>query len=304
MEIFVFRDTTISPPSLDMTFASPAQETAISAEEQITSTVKPSMEEADTTITNAPMTAATEVDSVTDVNTAAPTDAILSSTIVGTTILIETPTTTLTDSKTQEPATSTHLTSMTELSTMVEGIEANSVVSSETTTHSLPVSEQNTTMHTVETNSVVPSDTPSETVTTILPMTLPAAAVMTTSNQNGNEMMPPGDTDTPNLSSLASLFTNNDNMNTDEDLAVPSKVDGHAEVDNVLTMSSNEETTRMATSTDSKTDGGDKQTAPLAGVTEPPKPQNTNELDNGNSGCHSISTSFAVLSLAVLYVIV
>lgn len=90
-----------------------------------------------------------------------------------------------------------------------------------------------------------------------------------------------------------------------------------AQFDNVLT---NEDTTRMASSTVSKVDSTDKhmvatgsqteppksQTESPKSQTEPPKSQETkNELEpNGKSGCNSISTSFVVLSMAVLYVIV
>ncbi|XP_037025881.1 cell wall adhesin EAP1-like isoform X1 [Bradysia coprophila] len=200
--------------------------------------------------------------------------------------------------------TTSHVTPASEMSTMVQALETNSVVSSDTTTHLTPASEQSTMVQAVDGNTVVPPETPSETITTTLPMTLPATTMtMTTSNQDANEILQPAGDPGFSASNLASLFGNN-NMNPGGDLAVLNNIDGHADVDNVLTMSSNEETTRMASSTDSKIDGGDKQTAPSAPVTEPPKPQETNEMGDGNSGCHTISASLAVLSLAVFYLIV
>lgn len=303
MENSVFRDTTTLPPSSEMVTATPVQEIPISTDEQIASTTKPPMEGSDTTMTHPPTTVTVQLDAVTDVNTIASSDvSTITPSIVGMTNLLETPTTALMSEAVETSSavssdTITHSTAVPEQNTVT-----NSVVASDTTTHSTPVSEQSTMVQAVEVNSVVPPDTPSETITTMLPMTLPATTMITMANSNqvANEMKPPGELD---LSSLASIFGNN-NIASGDDFAVPNQIDSHPEIDNVLTMSSNEETTRMATSTDSKTDAGDKQTAPSAGVTEPPKPQDTNEVDNGNSGCRSISTSFALLSLAVFYVIV
>ncbi|XP_037025883.1 mucin-12-like isoform X3 [Bradysia coprophila] len=305
-------------------------DTTISTSSAEMSTVasKPSVEETDTTMTHAPTTTVAQLDSVTDVNTVASMDSsttlsTITPSIAGMTNLFETPTAFVTDNKIQEPTTTAHSTSMPELSTMVEAVETSSVTLSDTTTHLTPASEQSTMMQTVDTtshvtpasemstmvqavdgNTVVPPETPSETITTTLPMTLPATTMtMTTSNQDANEILQPAGDPGFSASNLASLFGNN-NMNPGGDLAVLNNIDGHADVDNVLTMSSNEETTRMASSTDSKIDGGDKQTAPSAPVTEPPKPQETNEMGDGNSGCHTISASLAVLSLAVFYLIV
>lgn len=89
--------------------------------------------------------------------------------------------------------------------------------------------------------------------------------------------------------------------------AMPNKVNEnpiappHDEVDNVLTLPSNEDTTRIASSTDSKVDIDKKEVEPLASKTEPqPKLE-----DNGNSASNTISASFVLLlSVAVFYVII
>lgn len=296
MNHFVFRETTISA---EATIAPPLQDTTISTDEQMTTTSKPTGEETDATM--APTTDAVHVDS--------PLSTITPS-IAGMTNLFETTATTMTG----EPATTTHLT------TMSEAIETNSVILSDTTTDLTPVSGLSTMAQIAEA------------------MTLPATTntmPMSTANQDSNEMMQspigfstgstgfstgPTSFTTTNFTSLAALF-GSANLTPGDDLGLPNESAGHAEVDNVLTMSSNEETTRMATSTDSKTDRGDKPTVPLSAVTEsppaavtepppavvtepPPKSQDSNELDNGNSGGPSISTSIVVFSLAVLYVIV
>lgn len=86
-----------------------------------------------------------------------------------------------------------------------------------------------------------------------------------------------------------------------------SNVQPHDEVDNVLPLSSNEDTTRIVSSTDSKTDSDKNAVVPLSSQTEPPKPQETkNKLEgDGKNVSNTISASFVVLlSMAVLYVMI
>lgn len=107
-----------------------------------------------------------------------------------------------------------------------------------------------------------------------------------------------GDEEGNILSMLSPVFTE-----TGGDPALSSNAVMH-EVDNVLTMSSNEDTTRLVSSTDSKIDNSDKPVVALAVQTEPTKQQETKTEADGNSGGNAISTSFVVLSMTVLYVIV
>lgn len=256
------------------------------------------MEESDATMTSL-------LDSVTEMKTIAPITTLSNITpaITGMTALFEVPTTSIvmdTNTEAITPASTTISPTVTTPST----------VTTPAATLSLDeIFKQS------ETVPVVLPVKPAETVSATTLLTVPAVTTsMTDLGEHANEIL----SQTDKTVTVADPITTSAPLSPALTAATVSPLDAmlnalnensivpHAEIDNVLTMSSNEDTTRMASSTESKMDNGDKQVVALAAQTEPPKSQETkNEVDaDGKSGCNSITTSFVVLSLAVLYVIV
>lgn len=306
--LFSFRDTTISSLSNEFSTTSPIQEIATDGVEHSTS--KPYVEESDVTVTHE-LTTTTEEKST-------PSPALSEST---------------TDMKVTfgKPIINPAISLMSNLFQVMTTESASTSIVTAPTTLMTPVvtlpAMLDTMMSDENTNQIFkqPDETVSVVTTTPAPTsTLPAVTMgmgfvlsendifkqpdnaVTVAVTEDTKTDAPAVTDTkiePTTSQLSTLSPFAALFNPTAENSV---IQSHDEIDNVLTMSSNEETTRMASSTDSKVDTGDKQVLLLQAETEPPKSQETkNELDtNGKSGSNSIFASFFVLSMTVLYVIV
>lgn len=283
----------MAPVSQDLSTIASVQEIAATAVtvENNPSTSKLYVVESDITTTTA------SLDSVTDMKTIAPTGSNIIPSITGMTDFMETPTTSM--------AMDNNMQSMEHVSTTVAALVT------EAATVTIPVASTMTmTTSNGETNEVFkqPDETDSVVVATTpsiaLPTTLSAITTsMTITNDEVNESFKqPEETVSVTVTTTTSqpLSVQAETTISSTLFIIPSELNEQSlnEVDNVLTMSSNEDTTRMASSTDNKIENDVKQN-------EPPKSQETkNELEPGKNGCNSIFISLAVLSTAVLYVIV
>lgn len=300
------------------TTASVQEVAATTTVEHSPNTSKPDLEDSDNTMTHALTTiteSAAPSNGLSDSAMKTTTLSHISPAIAGMTDLFEAPTTSLVmDNNIQamEPASTTVMTPVT-------------IAPAMTTLLTMTIPDE----HIVDPLFKEPDQTVSVITTTDVPATaLPLPAVTTSMlmgmlGESANEIFKLQD---ESISVAVPSMTDNKIEPTTSQLspapseapimpsldAIPTKSNEYSiiqspdEVDNVLTMSSNEDTTRMVSSTDSKVDSGDKHVVALASETESPKSQETKkEMEpNGKSGCNSISTSFVVLSMAVLYVIV
>lgn len=265
MILFAFRDTTLT---YEMTTIASAQE--IGSTVGIASTTKPVVDNSDTT-TTAPM------DSIMEVKTTEPlipstTLSNLTPTIVGQTSLPEL------------PVTSADI--------------VNKIQEAEPTTVFTLVTEPIAVIQPMDTNSINLPDAPIVIGSTTVPLNSPSAVAAI--NEDKNEMMKPSE----DVTAAATASPNNPLFNFDFGDLNKLETAANGDDDNALSMSSNEDTTRMASSTDNKVDSGDKPMGAQTVETETPKSQETKTEPDGKSGASNISTSFIALTLAVLYVIV
>lgn len=283
----------MSPLSQEMSTTASIQDVATVAVESSPITPKSNMEESDNTTTTAPF------DSATDMKTIAPTE-------LSTTLSVPT-TSIVTDNNIEEPVS----TAVSIPITLPPTVTSPATLPAMTT--SMAMDEH--------TNEIFkqPDETVSVVETTASPLSQLSTTVAETSISSAVDAMPTKLTETPNIQSLNDLFklpsetgsivettTPRPSQSLPAEVPLSSALDSIMQslndVDNVLPLSSNEATTRMGSSTDSKIDNDDKQ----KDVT--PKSQEINnelEAKNGESGCDTIATSFLVsLSMAVLYVIV
>lgn len=288
----------MSPLSQDLSTIASVPEIAVTAVtvENNPSTSKPYVEESDITPTTA------SLDSVTDMKTIAPTGSNIIPSITGMTDLAEIPTTSM--------VMDNNMPSMDHVSTTVVTLETTpATVTIPVTLAAMPSTIGMTTAN-EETNEVFkqPDEADSVVVATtpsiVLPTTLSAITTsMTITNDVNESFKQPEETvlvaETSTMSQPTPVPVQAETTTSSTLVIIPSELNEQSlnEIDNVLTMSSNEDTTRMASSTDNKIDNDVKQN-------EPPKSQETkNELEPGKNGCNSISISLAVLSTALLYVI-
>lgn len=259
--------------------------------QHVSSTSRPHMEQFGSTMNNAFTTTTALLDSVTDMKTIPPTGP-------STTLANTTPTISAMPDSIEVPTTSF---------VMDTNMQATAPASTTVTAPATTLPALNVMNEQAESVPVVVPETPSvpASQTTVVAMHAATTSmpVTTAVNEGANDLIKqtdktvslavPTTTSAPSPALTEATISPAKPMTLDENTIVP-----HAEIDNVLTMSSNEETTRMASSVDSKVDNSDKQT-------EPPKSEETkNDPNEGGSGCNSVTTSFVVVSMAVLYVIV
>lgn len=171
---------------------------------------------------------------------------------------------------------------------------------------SIPLTESGTMAKPMDANSIsiLPEAPPSVIVTTVLTLSAETTTVPTIS-QNKVEEAKPADRIPfviPTIDFLSGSEDGNGfNFNgiNNVDAEPPNKVD------NVLPMSSNEDTTRMASSTESKVETPAAPMVPQAAEAAPPKSQESKKEKGGaENGSNTVAISFIALSVAVLHVIV